>query len=587
MIYNTWLAQLCAMLPQVRAAAVCIAGQNDALATWHTESSPPLCLDEWSALVQAANTQHSPLVTMPAGGDANALRVVFPLQHAKSDHLLVVLELAASTRQQTAILQILEWGDAWLGLLQSTSATGRASHELPAQGAGQSAQGVWRCIEQGLLSRDADGAAYVICRELASALSCQQVALVCERGKGLVLQALSTSPQFDARSHYAQHLQTLARNASVQAGATLHAMAQTETMARLANAGPLRWYYLPLHYSVSGAVPWHGGILFAREASASLSADLERQLHALQPALAAVMALHARVVDTMPALIKALAERMNPWRAWQTKRRWPRVLAVVCVALMLAALWTRPHQIDAPVSIEALSQRAVVAPFDGFVAAAERRAGEHVAQGDTLARLNDRALRLEQQRWLGQQDEFEKQYRQALARREQAEANIFAAQLAQAKAQLALVEERLQQTDLRAPIAGIIVEGDLSRALGAPVQQGKVLFEVAPLNAYRAVFRLSARDLAFLDQNQQGELQLKAFPQQRWRVSISQRAAIYHQDASSSWYRVEAQLEGSTEALRPGMEGWGKITVGERSVLWLLGHQLLDWWRVQIWRWWP
>ena len=32
-----------------------------------------------------------------------------------------------------------------------------------------------------------------------------------------------------------------------------------------------------------------------------------------------------------------------------------------------------------------------------------------------------------------------------------------------------------------APIPGVIVSGDLSQAIGAPVERGQVLFELAPL----------------------------------------------------------------------------------------------------------
>ena len=60
---------------------------------------------------------------------------------------------------------------------------------------------------------------------------------------------------------------------------------------------------------------------------------------------------------------------------------------------------------------------------------------------------------------------------------------VFAAQINQAEAQLALAEEKLARATLVAPFDGIVVSGDLSQQLGTPVEQGKLLFEIAPLEA--------------------------------------------------------------------------------------------------------
>ena len=54
-----------------------------------------------------------------------------------------------------------------------------------------------------------------------------------------------------------------------------------------------------------------------------------------------------------------------------------------------------------------------------------------------------------------------------------------------------------------------------------------------------------------------------------------------------NFFRVEARLEGPTPALRPGMEGVAKIEVGERRLIWIWTHSLVDWLRLWIWNWLP
>ena len=58
-------------------------------------------------------------------------------------------------------------------------------------------------------------------------------------------------------------------------------------------------------------------------------------------------------------------------------------------------------------------------------------------------------------------------------------------------------------------------------------------------------------------------------------------------DGPQSRARVEAQLERKSDRLRPGMEGVGKVYIGERKLIWIWTHGFVDWLRLALWRWWP
>ncbi|MGR8919274.1 MAG: hypothetical protein ACU85V_06630, partial [Gammaproteobacteria bacterium] len=52
------------------------------------------------------------------------------------------------------------------------------------------------------------------------------------------------------------------------------------------------------------------------------------------------------------------------------------------------------------------------------------------------------------------------------------------------------------------------------------------------------------------------------------------------------WERkASATRAGST--LRPGMQGVGKVAVGERHLLWIWTHPFVDWLRLKLWSWLP
>jgi multidrug resistance efflux pump len=194
---------------------------------------------------------------------------------------------------------------------------------------------------------------------------------------------------------------------------------------------------------------------------------------------------------------------------------------------------------------------------------------------------------LDRVRWASEREQAERKYREALAKRDRAASRILAAQLTQAEAQLALAEEKLARTRLVAPFDGIVVSGDLSQLLGAPVEQGKVLFELAPLDAYRVILKVDERDIAYVAAGEHGELALTGLSGITLPFTVKTVTSVSTPQEGRNFFRVEAQLEQTSPALRPGMEGVGKIHSGERRLLWIWTRGFLDWARISLWTWMP
>ena len=67
-----------------------------------------------------------------------------------------------------------------------------------------------------------------------------------------------------------------------------------------------------------------------------------------------------------------------------------------------------------------------------------------------------------------------------MAQHERAESRIIRSKRDQAAAQLALLNEQLAHTRITAPFDGLIVSGDLSQSLGAPVERARAV-QAVPL----------------------------------------------------------------------------------------------------------
>ncbi len=265
------------------------------------------------------------------------------------------------------------------------------------------------------------------------------------------------------------------------------------------------------------------------------------------------------------------------------------ILTVVALLLVAGAMTivSGTYRVTADASLEGKIQRPVVAPFDGYIAAAHARAGEMVAVGDVIAELDTEELLLQRQRHAAQMNEYDRQYRKALSTRDQTQAHIFKSQVSQAEAQLNLVEKKIQRSTLVSKLDGIIITGDLSRSLGAPVKTGDVLFEVAPLDEYRLIVSVDEKQVVDVKPGLTGALTLKALPEKKLPFVVHKVSPVFAKDENGIAYRVEARLVEHHPGLRPGMEGIAKIEIDKRSFAWIYLHELFDLIRLWAWRWLP
>lgn len=297
----------------------------------------------------------------------------------------------------------------------------------------------------------------------------------------------------------------------------------------------------------------------------------------------------------------ALAIRMDEQRSWYEKTRATvfaqvetligpsylrvKIAAAACVLLLtVMALVPTLYEVTAPARVEGESRQILVASQSGYVKAVHVLAGDVVKAGQLMAVLDDRNLKLEQLKWQSELSKVDKEYQEALAKRDRTQVGILGAQRDQITAELQLVDERLQQTRLTAPFDGVVLSGDLSQSLGAPVETGQVLFEVAPLDNYRVVLEVDDYNMADLQVGNNGYLIIAALPDAPMAVRVKQIIPVAVSEDHRNFFRVEANLVQVGKApLLPGMQGVAKIEVGRRSLLWVLTHALFD--RVGLWLW--
>jgi len=326
-----------------------------------------------------------------------------------------------------------------------------------------------------------------------------------------------------------------------------------------------------------------GALLLERTAEKPFTAETVAQCEQISLLLGPVLETRRR--DERPLPLKIL----DSMQSWGAQLFGPRHLPLKVGAALSALLLIWLSQASATFSIsgdsvlEAEICRTVVAPQEGYIAAAHVRAGDRVREGDLLATLDDQELRQKQRKWQSQRAQLSKEYRKALAGSDRAEVAILRARQAQADAQLKLVEQQMARVRLVAPFSGLVVKGDLNQALGAPVKRGEVLYEVAPTNEYRVVLKVDDRDIGLVAAGQRGQLKLSGIPDRSVNITVDRLTPVSSAADGRNFFRVEAVMDQHLDLMRPGMEGVVKIEISREKLLWIWTRRSVDWLRLFVW----
>lgn len=276
------------------------------------------------------------------------------------------------------------------------------------------------------------------------------------------------------------------------------------------------------------------------------------------------------------ALLATLAEcyahawqALDPRRPWRL--RWPRRrrLALAAGLLLLLLLPVR-QSVLAPAEVIPQDGQVVAAPLDGVIADILVKPNEAVTQGSVLLRFEATAIKAQADvaaRALQVAEaELKANAQRAFVDAESsARTDLFAARVAQKRAELDYARQLLARTEVRAERDGIAVFADAQRWIGKPVQTGERLMEIANPDEAQLRIDLAVADALDFGPGTEVALFLDSDPLQRHAARL-QRLAYEAQALPSGQlaYRLDAGFEGAPP--RIGLRGTAKL-YGDRGPL--------------------
>ena len=130
----------------------------------------------------------------------------------------------------------------------------------------------------------------------------------------------------------------------------------------------------------------------------------------------------------------------------------------------------------------------------------------------------------------------------------------------------------------------MILSEDLKRAEGIPVRIGQSLFEVAPLDKMRVELRIPVDQIDQIAVGQSVEIGLISQPGGPLLAHVERILPNAETVDGVHVFLALASLPDQHLALRPGENGQAQITIGQRSLWWVLFHRPWQKLRTQ-WSW--
>ncbi len=439
-------------------------------------------------------------------------------------------------------------------------------------------------------------AAMAFCNETAARWDCDRVSIGFLKGRYVQLRAMSHTEKFARKMKLVQDIEAAAEECLDQDAEVLYPGDPESTVITRAAAelskrnGPSAVLCLPLRRS--GEVD--AVLVLERAAERPFSIEETEALRlTCELCTARILGLHrsdcwfgAKAARSMR---RGLAGLLGPTHTWKKL-----AALAACAALVFLVFAKGEYEIDAPFVLQAVERRVVPAPFDGYLKEVFVEPNDDVEKDKTvLAELRTVELRGELATAKAQEILALTKADQSMRDNNTAAAQIARAEAAQAAAQVRLIESRMEQAIILAPISGKVVSGDLKPRTGARVTTGDVLFEIAPIRPLRAELAVPEDDVisvaAKLEEARSsgaaltGELATASQPGQRSTFVVDRINPVAEIVNRRNVFKVRAVLVSAEPWMRPGMEGIAKVRIDRRRYAWVWTRRLVNWLRMQLW----
>ncbi|MGC2720221.1 MAG: GAF domain-containing protein [Candidatus Acidiferrales bacterium] len=261
-------------------------------------------------------------------------------------------------------------------------------------------------------------------------------------------------------------------------------------------------------------------------------------------------------------LLQPFSQRKKRLLTAMPRSRWGEYAqrAGLIVGALILIPW--PMRVGTDATVVSADRRVVSAIGGGVVQHVFVHEGDAVQPGQVLAQLDNSDDRVK----LAQAQEALAQARHELAesefRNDPSAAGQAKIEADLHQAEVDLEQQRVSESVLRAPIAGLVVTNKIEDKTGSYLHPGEAFGEIVAQDRMAVEMSVPETDLTLVKPGAKTALKLNAFPTTTFQGTVDRLGAQTHGDAGEQYFLVRSTFDNTDNRARSGMVGRARVSAG-------------------------
>jgi multidrug resistance efflux pump/transcriptional regulator with GAF, ATPase, and Fis domain len=330
------------------------------------------------------------------------------------------------------------------------------------------------------------------------------------------------------------------------------------------------------------------GVLLYESGTPDFAGDTQRGVAAILANQTGVALRNAQLYHQVPLVetLGALAAKRQAMRSWSRRKvlTYAGIAFLVVLALALVHWPLRVSGTDPLFRPSSLTPVRVL--VDGTVERIGVREGSRVRRGDLLAVLRATPLATDRQAKAADAATADRLAALAASRGDAAEERIQRIRADALRRELALLDEELSLTQVRAPADGVVLTPRLEERVGASLAEGDQLLVLGRTDTLELELGVAQHDVLRVRPGQEVRVRVDALPSHTFEGRVISIAQLPHVVDGEVWYPVRAAIPNEGGLLKAEMAAHARVLTAPASTIERILRGPARWARLFWWRLW-
>jgi RND family efflux transporter MFP subunit len=301
---------------------------------------------------------------------------------------------------------------------------------------------------------------------------------------------------------------------------------------------------------------------------------------------ATVALRNAQMYKEVPfiSILEPVLVRKRKFMAMEKHRR-RAIVAVSAAAFIFLAICPLPMRVAGDAVVAPVHRAQVQPEFEGVVGNVFVREGDPVKRGQVLAEMEAWKYRSALAEAEAKYQSTLLQMNRSLATNDGSEAGIQRVQADFWRAEVDRSRELVDKAQLRSPIDGVVATAHVENFAGRRLQYGDSFAEVVDVSSAVVDVAIDDTEASLLKNGSKAAVKLNSYPMRTFRGAVIVVSPKGQQEGESRVFFARVLVPNQDEAIRTGMEGRGKVSVGWHPAGYVFFRQPCVWLYSKIWSW--